>query len=690
MRARLNIFLPFIIILLGLLAYISSFNGVFVLDDNNWIVNNNEITSVGSYLNKSTRPLTALTVYLNYKLSGETPTDYHAVNLIIHLLAALLLYGVVRRTLILPFLNARYGRYSNVIAFFSAALWVVHPLQTESVTYIIQRAESLMGLFYLLTLYCFIRGVGSEKKKIWYFITVMACALGMVSKPIMVTAPILVLLYDVIFVSRSWRTAVRSHIAVYIGLILTWGILAFLVLMPNESSSSTGLSIDAITPVGYLATQQGIILHYLKLIVWPQVLCLDYAWPPAMTFSAVFVPAALISALVILAIIFVAKKYPAGYCLAWFFIILAPSSSIVPIADYAVEHRIYLSLAGLTALFSASVVMFVKMLAGRFRFRFNVTVVSSLFLMCIVAGLMGRTIVRNNDYSSALVITEKTVAVSPYNFRARTILINSYMDEYKFIEAEQAARAELVVIKEVLDAEGEQKHAVPAARAETYHSLANYQIGSALLCQGRNEDAVRFFMDALAIKKNFVGARYNLAVALHGLNRDEDALQEVLAVINIDPEFAGAYKLAGIIMVQAGKGYEAIPYLEKAIALDNSSIIAKLELAWLLSVISVDKGRDGKRALSLIMEVCEISGGGNYRALDVLAAAYAANGDFENALETAGNALELALLEVEKDPDKFSKDDSDNTSSPDNIKKRIGFYRAGKSWNLVIKKTRNR
>ena len=106
------------------------------------------------------RPVVQFTLALNHSLGGGV-WGYHAFNLAIHLLAALTLFGIVRRTLTLPALAPRFARASTALAFCIALLWALHPLQTESVTYVIQRMESLMGLFYLLTLYCFIRAASS-------------------------------------------------------------------------------------------------------------------------------------------------------------------------------------------------------------------------------------------------------------------------------------------------------------------------------------------------------------------------------------------------------------------------------------------------------------------------------------------------------------------------------------------------
>ncbi len=665
-----NIILPFMLVLLGLLAYLNSFNGVFALDDEAWIVGNNNISSISDYIHGSSRPLTALTVALNYKLSGKIPTDYHAVNLVIHLLAGLFLFGLVRRTLSLPlFYDSAGAKYRDLISFFSAVIWLVHPLQTESVTYIIQRAEELMGLFYLLTMYSFVRGSQSTGKR-WFVISVLSCMLGMMSKPIMVTAPFMVLLYDVIFVSRSWRNSLQKHWRVYLWLAASWMILSFLVLQNNESSGTTGLSLKSITPLGYLATQQEVILHYLRLVFLPDVLCLDYGWNAATDFNAVFYPALIIGLLIIATIIFLWKKMPAGYCLAWFFVILAPSSSIIPIADYAVEHRVYLSLAGLTVLIVALIVYGVdKLFANRENASIKVRVLVSVLLLIITAALMVRTIERNDDYADYNKLIEAILSVNPYNFRARTIQINTFMSENKFKDAEQAARKELALIKNYKP--GENSGVVSASSPADYYPDANNHIGAALLCQNKNEEAIPFFRAALLAKPDMTIAGYNLAVALHGLGRDDAALREAEKVIQHDKNYAQAYLLIGIIKENSGKLSDAIVAFRKALALDSSLIIAKTELAWILATSDDSSTRDWQASVRLAREVYEQTGGGNYRILDILAAAYAANGDFVLAEKTAEKALALSEQEFSA-PNKRNLDEK---SSPENIRKRLGAYR---------------
>ena len=169
------------IVVAGTLVYLNSFAGVFIYDDLREIVKSGRVHDF-DILWTGGRPIVKLTLAINYALGGLDVWGYHLVNLVVHVLAALTLFGVVRRVLLLEQFRDGPGRHAAYYAVAVALIWVVHPLQTESVTYVIQRAESMMGLFYLLTLYCMIRGATSSRRAPWYASAVVACALGMESK----------------------------------------------------------------------------------------------------------------------------------------------------------------------------------------------------------------------------------------------------------------------------------------------------------------------------------------------------------------------------------------------------------------------------------------------------------------------------------------------------------------------------
>jgi len=246
---------PVVAVAAGLLAYHNSFTGSYFHDDFGSIIENPTIRQLwpiwkplsppyGTGWTVGARPLINLSVAVNYALGGYNVWGYHALNLAVHILAGLALLGIVRRTLLH---RARFCAAADELALAIAVLWMVHPLQTQAVTYIIQRSESMMGLFYLLTLYCFIRGVESPLMengkwfmgdgswrlgaRLWYGLSVAACASGMTCKQVMVSAPVMVLLYDRAYVSGTFREAWRRRWPLYVGLASTWVLLGLVLVL---------------------------------------------------------------------------------------------------------------------------------------------------------------------------------------------------------------------------------------------------------------------------------------------------------------------------------------------------------------------------------------------------------------------------------------------------------------------------
>jgi hypothetical protein len=278
----------------GALVYLNSFHGVFLFDDERFILENDRVCQFWPpwewFANPENleRPVITLTLAANYLAGGRSAWGYHAFNLSVHLLAALALFGIARRTLVSERLRERFAGAATPLALCVALLWLVHPLQTQSVTYIWQRCESLMGLFFLLTLYCVIRGFGSARAGRWHAAAVCCCVLGAGCKQVMVMAVPVVLLYDIVFLSGTVRAVLRRW-RLYAGLGMSWVLLALVTAF--GTSVKTGLTIC--TPWEYARSQPGVVLQYLRLALWPDTLCLDYWWPVARTVSEVL-PGALV------------------------------------------------------------------------------------------------------------------------------------------------------------------------------------------------------------------------------------------------------------------------------------------------------------------------------------------------------------------------------------------------------------
>ena len=533
----LNIGLPVLLVIIGAAAYSNSFNGPFIFDDEYSIVDNPHILhlwplgkamSAPPQATVAGRPIASLSLAVNYVISGYSVWSYHLFNLLVHILAGLTLYGIIRRTLLCERLKGRFGKYAAVVAWVAAAMWVAHPLQTESVTYIVQRTESLMGLFYLLTLYSAIRAMESNKSLVWSVVSVVCCGLGMGTKEVMATAPALVLLYDRAFFAGSFTGALRRRWGLYSGLAATWVILAVLIL-PGPRSATAGFSFSY-KPFDYALNQCIVILHYLRLAFWPKGLCLDYNQPMIKEWVKVLPPMTVIAVMLAVTVRGLICNRAWSYPAAWFFGVLSVTSSFIPIADLVFEHRMYLPLAGLTVLVvSTGYVLFERRSAKR------LGLILATAVICVL-GLV--TFRRNYDYRSAVSIWQAALNVVPNNSRAYKSLGGAYGRVGKYEDAIKACKE--------------------ALRIKPLYAEAYYNLGDIYSKMGRYEEAAKCCEQAVKIKPDYAKAYNNLGFFYGKLGRDAEQIEAYKQSIKISPEYAKTYYNLGIAYSKGGRWQGAI------------------------------------------------------------------------------------------------------------------------------------
>jgi tetratricopeptide (TPR) repeat protein len=541
-------------------AYVTSFGGTWVFDDLMAISENptirypaqldhvlllpgDEAGTVGG------RPVVNLTLALNYAIGGLDPRGYHAVNLAIHVLAAVTLFGLARRTLLrLP----RFAASAAPLAFAVAALWALHPLQTEAVTYVVQRVESLCGLCYLLTLYCFVRSVDSPRPRRWQIAAVAACLAGMGSKEVMASAPLLVLLYDRTFVAGSWREAWRRRGGLHGALFATWLLLGVLVAGTAGRGGTAGFA-TAVSWWQYALTQCHAIVHYLRLALWPYPLVFDYG-TPLYPFSAV-IPQALLLLGLLGATVWALVRRPAlGFLGAWFFLILAPSSSIVPVATQTMaEHRMYLPLAAVLAL----LVLGVHALGGR-------RVLPAGLALAAGAGVL--TGFRNVDYHSELALWGDTVAHCPENFRAHNNLGIALTLAGRLPEAEAQFRETLRLRPDNAD-----------AHLNLCHVLGQL---------GRPDEAAAHGETAVRLEPDTAAAHINYAEVLEQLGRLDEAAVHYERGLQLEPRAPNVpARLAGVLYKLGNQAAErsdftgAIARYRRVLELADDHVPARNNLA---------------------------------------------------------------------------------------------------------------
>ncbi|MBU0717827.1 MAG: tetratricopeptide repeat protein [Planctomycetes bacterium] len=564
--------LPAVLAVIAVLAYLSSFSGAFVFDDPVHIHANPHIQHLWPPwdLLQEHRPVVALSLAVNYAIGKFDVFGYHLFNLTVHILAGLTLYGVVRRTFLREPLAARYGGSAAWLALAVASIWVVHPLQTQAVTYIIQRGESLMGLFYLLTLYCVIRGLSARRPNWWYAGAVISCALGMGSKAVMISAPLVVFLYDVAFGAQSTRRAFRQRWGLYVGLLATGGILVATGVVqgifPTNPSPHTavGFGFRGITPLEYALTQPGVIVEYLKLSFWPHPLCLDHAWPVAKTAGQILPFLAVVVALLGMTVWAFLRRPGLGFLGAWFFLILAPTSSVIPIRDPLNEHRMYLPLA---AVLCVAVVGGYAMLQYAFATRTGRAPptrvrqwATSLPVIAVVAVLGWVTFQRNRVYASELSVWRDVVAKAPHNARAH---LNLGAATQNINEAIRAFRE--------------------AARLKTDYVDAYFNLARAYTVTGRTDEAIDAYRLAIHYDPQFASAHLNLGNLLSDQGRTAEAMAAYQDALEADPTNYKAHQNLGADFARMGKLDEAIHHFQEVVRLAPTFGPGHLNLAMVLA-----------------------------------------------------------------------------------------------------------
>lgn len=585
---------PGVVLGLALLAaYANSFRVPFLMDDDGAVLKNPSawnLADLGAVLwppdgmTTAGRPLLNLSFAINHALGGEAVFGYHAVNLLVHLLAGLTLFGIVRRTLASPRLPPVTPATAWSLALVTALWWTLHPLQTASVTYISQRAEAMMGLCYLFTLYAFIRGTAPGARPVWLGLAVAACATGMAVKEPMATAPVLVALYDRTFVSGSFREAWRRHRAAYVGLASSWLLLAVLMLSRSHAARGIGATAE-ITPWIYALTEFKVVVRYLGLAVWPHPLVFDYGPGVYLDGLGAAFPWMMAVGVLIGVIAYAWRRCPpVGFLGGAFLLVLAPTSTVVPVTFQPMaESRLYLPLA---AVLMASVLALHRM-AGR-----RTLVVGGAVAVLFLA----LTVHRNADYATEQGIWEDNLAKQSGNWRAHYSLALIYSKtpgrEADAVEQFAAtvrlrpdhADAQSNLAGMLLNQPGRLEeaiaHAEAALRLNPNHVFAHANLGLALAqVPGRENEALAHFFTAVRLDPNDVEARSTLANALYGMpDRLGEALVQYEAAVRLKPDRPDLRNNYAGALFRAGRTTEARRELEAALRLDPNYADARSNL----------------------------------------------------------------------------------------------------------------
>jgi Flp pilus assembly protein TadD len=580
-----------------------------VFDDALAIVDNTTIRSLWTSLPggpdqypTAGRPLLNASFALNYAVGGLTPWGYQATNLALHVLCAFALFGLTRRLLLLPRMPALLKGQGSGFATALALLWVVHPLNSEIVDYATQRSEAMIALALLGTLYFGLRAVTAARAIWWDVASVLACAAGMACKESMAVAPVLMLVLDATFISGGLVVAIRKRPSYYAALFGT-EILLGLLIIDGPRSKTAGFN-SGVSPWAYLLNQAPLIVRYLRLAVWPTGLVFDYGESTIRTLGDVWPAAAALLAVLVATVIAWFRAPALAFLGAWFFMTLAPTSSLVPIAtEVGAERRMYLPLmAVLAAILVAGTRLLQTINNRRTRRIVAMSIVCAIAVVCVSLAL-----VRNGEYATGVSLWQTVVERRPTG-RAHYQLGLALKAAGRRDDAIAQYRLAVDTIPDAdyalgYEAAADGRHQEAAEYYRTFLRLkpadgnvplAYYNLGQSLKALGRHEEAITAFRETLArqasvtyqtpgLAESFRYATGSLADSLLAMQRWGDAVKAYSDYLRIVPGDPTALFSMGLALTKLDKYDEAREAFAAVVNQQTTNVAARVNLGLTLA-----------------------------------------------------------------------------------------------------------
>jgi protein O-mannosyl-transferase len=625
-----EILLLLLLVVCAYFVYTSSIKGPFVFDDAINIQDNPQIRLTELTLNGIVRagfespcphrPVANISFALNYYFNRYDVAGYHLVNILMHIATGIIFFYFIKVTLGL--LNAHnwklqfekntppdkencsihnstnssiskslrsLGPASNellFISFFTAFIWLVHPLQTQTVSYIVQRMNCMAAMFYILSLLLYVKARLANfkgKKLALYFGCILCGILSLGSKEIAATLPFFIFLYEWYFfqeVSLIWLKRNSIYLLCFLFIVFILAIF-YLDGHPIERILSA-YSHREFTLWQRVLTEFRVVIYYINLLILPHPMRLNllHDFPISQSFlnpTTTLLSFIAISGLIVVAIWLAKRERLLSFCILWFLGNLVIESSVIGL-EIIFEHRIYLP-----SMFF--ILIFVSL---AYRYVNSKWILGSL--LCAVAIVFsGWTYQRNIVWSDDVKLWEDCVIKSPHKPRQ------------------------------------------------------HYNLGVVLARNGNFDDAIEQYRTALNFKPDYLEAYYNLGNALARKGDTRAAIYNYQKALQLNPEFFKSYYNIARILSNQGKTGDAIYNYQKALIINSESPQTLYNLSWIYATSENKRYRNGENAVKLAEKLCVLTDSQQPLALDALAAAYAEAGKFDNAVETAQKALKLAL-----------------------------------------------
>jgi len=506
---------------------------------------------------------------LNYYFHQYEPAGYHLVNVIVHIVSGILLWLFLKKTLGLK--SVRFEKnQAEWIALVAALLWLVNPVQTQSVTYIVQRLNSMAAMFFLLSFIFYQNGRLTGKKGrrwAWYSAAALGWLLALGCKQNTATLPFFIFLYEWYFFKDLSTDWLKRNLKYFIIVIAVFIVVVLIFLGSKPIDRLTSISDFAhleFTLAERVMTQFRVVIYYLSLILFPHPsrLNLDYDFP--LSYSLMNPPTTLLSLLGIIGLIalgiFLAKKQRLiSFCIFWFLGNLVIESSVIPIA-IIFEHRVYLP---------SMLVWLVPVILIRRNIKTPWPTVALSSVLLVIFSYW--TVERNGVWRDAVTLWADCVKKSPNKARTYSNLGTAQKRQHMIDKARQNFRKALALDPNLAD--------------------AHYNLGNILDEDGQTDEAIEHYRKAIERKPDFVEARNNLGVALLNQGKIDEAVEQFLNALKLNPDFALTYNNLGLANFKQGQINAAIDYYDKALELDPAMAEAHFNLG--AALLDLGKNEQG-------------------------------------------------------------------------------------------------
>jgi tetratricopeptide (TPR) repeat protein len=629
-------------------VYRPAWNGGFLWDDDDYVTNNELLTApdglrrIWFSLDSPSQyfPLVYTTFRIEHAFWGLNPSGYHWINLLLHVANALLVWRVLVRLKVPG-------------AWMAGAIFALHPVQVESVAWITERKNVLMGFFFLLTLLAWIAFVDQRTKRPWRFygLALILYALALSAKTTACTLPAALLL--ILWLQKkpiSWQRILQVIPFFFLGL----GMGLVTVWWERYHQGTHGV-LFALGPIERLLIASRAVWFYLSKLIWPSNLIFIYPkWniSPAHPLDHTW----LLAGIALCAVIYFARRYVGRgveVAAAFFVATLSPVLGFIMLYTFrytfVADHYQYLASIGPIALASAGVAT----LAGTFeRSRALILVAAT----CVTVTLALLTWQQAAMYADIEALWRTTLARNPGCWMAHNNLGIVLSQKGDIDDAIAHYRTTLEMEPDFWDADynlgiallskGQVDEAIAyctkAVEVAPNDPDAQVALGNALLQKGRINDAIVHYQKALTIRPDYFLAHHSLGHAFLEKGELDAAIFHCRAALLIQPENADAHTNLAIALDEKGQKMEAIQHYQKALEISPQSVSTLTNLAWLLATCSNASFRNGAKAIELAGQANQLSGGTNALVLRTLAAACAENGQFGKAIELARAAMQLA------------------------------------------------